>query len=230
MSTSACVVRRSAHDEVVGGRSPDFPQPLEIRLESAGRQHDRARRDRFDTAVHRHRHGRETAVLDFDPRDLGVVQHANAQPLGCGVIAVHQRLAAAEKEHVRAVEVQRPLERRLQSPAERTNPRRAIRRVAHDAARQRFVRPAPGDAHQVGQEFVFAVSVDEQIGRAIVHRAQVAGVAAVASAKFLRRAFDHDDGRAGLPGGQRRAQSRVAASEHGDVYGTVRRQQTRVPL
>ena len=52
---------------------------------------------------------------------------------------------------------------------------------------------------------------------AVVHAPQVARVAAVAAAERARGAFDDDDARAALGGGERRAQRGIAAAEDGDV-------------
>ena len=69
--------------------------------------------------------------------------------VGGRVVAVHQRLAAAEKMHVRPIEVQRALERRLQPDSEPLHPAGTVRGPAHDQAGQRFVRAPAGHAQQI---------------------------------------------------------------------------------
>ncbi len=65
------------------------------------------------------------------------------------------------------------------------------------------------------------------LGRRGVRTAQIARVPAVAAAEVPRRAFEHDDARARLARGQRRAQRGVAAAEHRDVVARAARRSRR---
>ncbi len=192
-------------------------EPVEIRFEPAGGEHHGLRRDGLDPAVDRHRHRSKPAVREVEADDGGVVQHADAHAGRGRVVAVHQRLAAAEKMDVGAIEMQRALERRLQPDSEPLHPAGAGGGPSHDQAGQRFVRAPAGHADQVRNVFVFGIRAGQQRRRRVVHRPQVPRVAAVAAAKGSRRALDHDHGRPALPGAQGRAQAGVAAAEHRDV-------------
>ena len=215
----AGIVGRAPDDEVVDGVSPDLPQPVEIRFESAGGQHDGPGTDGLHAATRRHRHGAKAAIPEVESGHAGVVQHPDAQAPGRGVVAVHQRLAAAEKVHVGPPEVQRAPERRLQPDAEALHPAGAAGRPAHDQARERFVGSPRRHAHEVADVFVLRVRVGQERRRRVVHRPEVARVAAVAAAKSPRRPFEHDDRGPALARGERRAEARVAAAEHRDVEG-----------
>ena len=103
--------------------------------------------------------------------DLGVVHHADARALGRGVVAVHQRLAAAEEERVGAPQVQRAAQRRLEPDAELPHPRRALRRPVDEQPRERPVGLVAGDANQIGEELVFGYdSVRTSVGAACAQR------------------------------------------------------------
>ena len=71
-----------------------------------------------------------------------------------------------------------------------------------------------GHAQQIVPELLLGVGAGEDLGRGIVGAAHVAGVAGVAAAIELRRAFQHQHGRARAPGADRGAQRGVAAADH----------------
>jgi hypothetical protein len=115
----AVVVRGAADREIVDGVAPVTPQPLEIRLESPGSDHDRPAAHDLATF----------AAADDDPLDVPpghehilhgrlVVHRHAATPAGL-VVRVQQRLAAAQEESVRARQRQRAPQRRLPSGSAR---------------------------------------------------------------------------------------------------------------
>ena len=113
----AIVVRRAANQEVVGGVAPDLSQPLEIRLESAGRRDERLRAHLLGAAVPRDEGRGEAPVADVQPGHPGVVFDRDAEALGGAVVRVHQLLAASQEEGVRAREMERAAKRRLKAGA-----------------------------------------------------------------------------------------------------------------
>ena len=139
------------------------------------------------------------------------------EALGGGVVAVHQRLAPAEKKHVRPPEMQRAPKRRLQPDPEPLHPVGARGRRPHHQSRQGLVGPPRRHAHEIGDVFLFRVGVGQEGCRRLVHRSKVARVAAVAAAKGPGRALDDDHRGAALARAQRRAQAGVAAAQHRDV-------------
>ena len=146
---------RATDDEIVRGVAPDFLEPLEIRFESARRQDDGVGADDGLAAIRHNRCAAKTAIDNVEREDLGVVDDRDAQPLGGRVIAVHQRLAATQKECVRAIQLKRAAERRLEPSAELSDPRRTRRRVAHDKARQQLVGLAAGHSNQIREVLLF---------------------------------------------------------------------------
>src|SRR5262245_20970733 len=196
------VVRRPPNDEVVGRRSPDLFQPLEIRFKSAGRQHDRLRANRFGATIDLRRESLKSAVDDVEGGGFGLIHDAYAQPLGGAVVAVHQRLAATEKEGVRAAKLQRASKGGLQSPAKSSNPRRAIRRFANDETRKMLISLSVRDAKQVRKVLLLGVHIRKYVGRRVVAAAEVACVAAVAPSEGLGSTFDHEDAHSSLCGSE----------------------------
>ena len=214
---AAIVVGRAADQKVVGGVAPDLSQPLEIRLESAGRGDERPGAHLLGPAGSRDEGGGEAPVADVQPGHPGVVLDGDAEALGGAIVAVHQRLAAAEKEGIRAREVERAAERRLKAGAVADHPVPAGGRLADHDPRERFVGPAAGHPGEIVPVFRLGVGVGQSIGGGLVHAAQVPGVPAVATPEVLRSRFEHQHARAGGPGGKGRAEPGVAAADHQHV-------------
>ena len=181
---AAHVVGRAADDEVVGGRPPRFLQPREVRLEAAARGHHRlARWITCSTPLRITVADLNAWPSSVDVGDLGVVEDLDAERLGGAVVGVDQRLAAAEEERVGARDVQRAAERRLETHAVLRHPGAAGRRVADRHAREPLVGLPAGDLEEVLPVLLLGIGVGEHVGGRIVHRADVARVAAVAAAE-----------------------------------------------
>ena len=163
----------------------------------------------------------DEAVVEGDLLHLGVVHHMHAEALGAGVERVQQRLAAAEEEGVGAGQVERAGQARLEADAAALQERQRVLRHADGHAGEPLVGLAGGDAQQVVPVLVLAIGLGQHRGGRRVHRAQVAGVAAVAAAHRLGRMLQHHDAGAGLGRGDGGAQGRVAAAEHGDVVRSI---------
>ena len=103
----ACVIRRSANDEVGRCIAPDLAQPVDVGFEPACCHHSDLGADRSIPAACPHDRGAELPFEQIEVHNLGVVDDPNPKTLGSGVIAVHERLAAAQKERVGAGQMQR---------------------------------------------------------------------------------------------------------------------------
>ena len=222
------VERRAAHDEVVGRIAPGVLQPRRGSI--------RSRRWRVRRSVPRDPvcHLRRPHVVQLkadptatetvthvDPDDLGVVHHVDAESVGCGVIAVHHRLAAAEKERVGARQVQRAAQCGLKADAVSSHPLRARLRLADEQPRQRLIGLVRIDAQQIGEELVLRVRAGEHGGRRIVRAAEIPRVPAVPAAELAGRAFDDEDARARFACGERGTQGGVPSAEDHDVVRSV---------
>ena len=166
------------------------------------------------TTVAHHRRRLKASAVDHQADDFRIVEDADAEPFGRGIVAVQERLAAPEEEGVRSGEMQGPAQGRLEPNTESPHPVGAARRAAHHHARQCLVGLVLGDANEIGHVFVFGVHVGEQFRGGSVHAAEVPRMSAVAATEHSRCAFDDDNGRAGLAGGQRGRESGVASPEH----------------
>ena len=157
--------------------APHLAQPLEVRLEPAGGEHQRP--GRASSAVAAAGRGRVAAVEPAVARGRARRPRRRTprrmpSALGGGVVAVHQRLAAAEEERVGAPQVQRAAQRRLEAHAELPHPRRDSRPSGDDQQpRERLVGLAAGDAQQVGEELVLRVR--RRSGRRSARRARSGG-------------------------------------------------------
>ena len=78
---------------------------------------------RHGSAADERRGGVEAAITDIEADNLRVVHHPDAEALGSRVVAVHERLAAAQEERVRAGQVQRAAQGGLKADAESPHPR-----------------------------------------------------------------------------------------------------------
>ena len=148
----ARVVRRATHDEVVRRLAPGLSQPLQVRLEPARGDDHRARRAR-SVLVRRIASvaPRNVPPTTSSPTTSASYSDVDAQAPRGGVVGVHQRLAAAEKERVGARQVQRAAKRRLKAHAVPPHPRRALRRPADEQPRERLVGLAAVDPMQIGR-------------------------------------------------------------------------------
>ena len=214
---SAGVVRRAADDEVLRRISPDLREPLEVRLEAARGKDHRASTDLHVATSHANRRGLEPSIANRQADHVGVIDDTDAEPLGRGVGAVHQRLSASQEERVGPPEVQRAPERGLKANAEAAHSPRRVRRRANHHSSKRDIGDAARDAQDVRHEFVFGIRVGEDVGRRGVHAPQVPHVPAVAAAKRARRPLEHDDARAPLGRDERGAQGSVPAAQDGDI-------------
>ena len=127
----------------VGRVAPDLAQPVDVGLESACRHHSGPGADRPIAAAGLHGRGTEPPIGELEADHLGVVDDPNPETLRSGVVAVHQRLAAAQKERVGARQMQRAAQGRLKAHTESPHPLRTARRRANDQTRERFVGLGP---------------------------------------------------------------------------------------
>ena len=215
------VVRRAANDEPVHGIAPGLAQPVEVRLETAGRHHHGAGVDTDSVSVDADLHRPAGRAVDVQPHHLGVVGDVQAQAVGQRVVRVEQRLAAAQEEEIRPFQVQRATKRRLKAHPASAHPRAAGRRLANGQAGQRLVDLGTRHAPQVVEELALRIRLGEIRRRRPVRAAQVARVPAVAAAIVPRRGLHHQDAGAPLAGRQRGAQRRVPATNDHDVVGRL---------
>ena len=214
----AIVVRGAANQEVVRGVAPDLSQPLEVRLESAGRRDERLRAHLLGAAVPRHERRGESPVADVQTGHPGVVFDRDAETRGGAIVRVHQILAAAKEEGIGAREMERAAKRWLKAGAVAGHPVAAGGRLADDDARQRFVGPSAGHSGDIVPVFRLGVGVGQSIGGRLVHAAQVPGVPAVSTPEILRCRFEHQHAGARRPGGEGRAEPGVAAADDEHVH------------
>jgi hypothetical protein len=83
--------------------------------------------------------------------------------------------------------------------------------------RQRIVDGAAVDTMQVREELVLAVDASQILAWRRMKAAEIARVTAVAAAEVAGGPFEHDHAGPRAPRGDRRAQSGIAAADHGDV-------------
>ena len=208
---------RSADDEIGRRVAPDLAQPVEIGFEPTCRHHCGPRADRLIAVAGSYGRPTKLPIDELEANDFGIVDDPNPETVRRGVVAVHERLAAAQKERVGSSQMQRTAQRRLKTDTESPHPLRTARRSTNGEMRQRFVGFMPADLEQVGHKFVFRVRVAQQLAGHGVHAPEVARVATVSAAEVPWRALDDNDARASFARRQRGAQARVAAAEHCDV-------------
>ena len=151
---AALVVRRAAHDEVVGHLSPALPEPGDVGLEPARGRHERPRLHLDALPVVPRRRRAETAVAQLEVLDLRIVGDRDAEVFRRAVVGVDERLAAAEEERVGPAQVQRARERRLEPHSVPGHPWPEVRGGADGEPGQGLVRLPAGDALQVVPEFL----------------------------------------------------------------------------
>src|SRR6266545_2964923 len=84
-------------------------------------------------------------------------------------------------------------------------------------ARERLVCLVAGHTKKIGEELVLEVRLGEDVCRRAVRAAEVAGMTTVAAPEMTGRAFQHEHAGARLPGGQRGAETGVAAADDEQV-------------
>ena len=218
----SAVIGRAADQEIVGGLAPILLQPFDIGLEAAGGGDQcRGLRDLI-RAIVLERCRQEHAVGDIEIAHLGVIEDVDPESLCRAIERIQHGAAAAQEERVGAPEAERAAERGLPAHALLDDPVQDILGLVDHHARQLLVGLAAGDAQQIFPELLLGVGTRENLGRRVVGAAHVAGVAGVAAAVEFRRAFQHQHGRAGAPGADRRAQGGVAAADHQHVVFAVK--------
>ena len=183
---AALVIRRSADEEVGSFRAPRAGQPFGIGLIAAGSQH-------YSLGLHDKRGallihlGRfELAVPDFQIRHFSVIEHFDAELLRGSVISVDERLASSEEEGVGAGKVKRAAHGGLKMDALFHHPIPDVIGVPDNQAGHGFYGIPLGHAHQVVETFLFRVRPCQKVILGSVNITDIARVAAVASAEFLR--------------------------------------------
>ena len=166
------------------------------------------------------RRRQEHAVVDLEVEHFGVIANLDAELFGGQVQRVQHRPAAAEEERIGAPEAERAAERRLPAHALLDDPVQDVLGLADHVPRQLLVGLAAGDAQQIFPEFLFGIGPGEDVGRRVVGAAHVAGVAGIAAAIELRRAFQHQHRGAEPPRADRGAQRGVAAADHQHIVFT----------
>ena len=129
----------------------------------------------------------EAVAVDLERVHRRVVADLHAQRRGAAVVRVDERLAAAHEERVRAAQVQRARQRRLEAHAVPVHPRAArapTSRMTRRASRS-SVAPAR-DLEQVLPELLLRVGVGQHVLAA--HRACSAGCACAPSCRRATRA------------------------------------------
>jgi hypothetical protein len=159
----------------------------------------------------------ELAVHNLQIGHFGIVQNANAGAFGRGIVGIHHRLAAAQEECVRASKMKGAAHGVLKPDALLFHPLGAGRRSANRAPQQRLVGLASRHAKNVVEKLVFRVRVSKNLGRRIVHGPQVSGVPAIAAAKVLGRAFQHQHACSLFAGAERCRQSSIAATYNENI-------------
>src|SRR5579883_253336 len=205
----ASIERCAADEEIARRFAPDFLQPLEVRFKSSGGGHERTSADQKRFAAPYDARRFKAPVPNLDVLHLGLIVDSHAQSLSGRVIRVQERLSSAEKKRIRAVQMQSSSQRRLKTDAMVEHPLRRGTRFADNHTRELLIRLAAGDAAQIVEILVFRISFRGA--------PQIACVAAIASAKVLRGAFDDRDAGARLGRAQRRAQTCVAASRDQNI-------------
>ena len=154
-----------------GRVAPGLAQPVEVRLEAAGATHDGA----ADRASRRRSARRGGTGRRRDRARRPRRRDVDAQTLGGGVVAVHQRLAAAEEERVGARQVQRAAQRRWKrTPNCRIHPGTPSAARSNEP-RQRSSVVARVDAQQVREKNSSSIRAGEHVRSA--PRARSAGCA-----------------------------------------------------
>ena len=210
----AHVEARAAYGKVVGRPfagfvlAPGLAQPLAVGLEAAAGHHTGP--GRYALLAHPCRH--ETAVLQFQAIDRRLITDLHPQPFGAAVVGIDQRLAAAHEKGVGARQVQGARQRGLKAHAVLAHPAAAARGLANRQPRQLFVGLAAGDLEQVLPILLLRVSAGQHILRRLVHAAQIARVAGVATAPFTRRRLQQQHAGARLACHQRGTQRGIAAA------------------
>ena len=171
------VVGRAANQKIARRIAPRLAQPVEVRLEAAGREHDCTCLELVSHAARSHRRGAKAAIVEREADDFRVIAHLDAEPLGGGVVGIHQRRAAAQEKGVGARQVQRAAQRRLKARADRRHPRHAIGRARRDERRERFIGLALVDAPQILEQLLLGVGLGED--RRSAQRARSADCACV---------------------------------------------------
>ena len=110
-------------------------------------------------AAHAHGRGAERAAAQIETRRPRRRTARDAEPLRGGIVAVHERRAAAQEERVGARQVQRAAQRRLKARAERLHPSGALAGAIDHEACELLVRLAVVDAQQVDHELLFGIAL-----------------------------------------------------------------------
>ena len=217
LQNRALVIRGAADQKIAGRFAPVFLEPVDIGFEPAGCRDQRSGPDSLVPAADPRRRGQEHAVLDVHRRDLGLVQHIDADPLRRIVQRVEHRPSAAEEKRVGPSQPEGAAERGLEPDALLHDPVQHVFRFVNHVPGEFFVRLALRNPEQVFEQLVLGIGARQRIRRFIVGAAHVAGMARIAAAiEFLcplqhkhRSAFE-----ARADGG---AKCRVAAADDEDI-------------
>ena len=200
--------------------SPQYSlQPGDVGLKSTRGDDDRTARDPLSALEHDPADPLAVAVQRDDAR---VVTDAYAEARRGVVVRVHELLAAAEEEQVRARQVQRARQRLLPENALLLHPCRERHRLAQRELRERAVRLAARDAQEIVEELVDRICARRGRQRTVVREPDIARVASVAAAHTQRRALEEQDVRAGTARGDRCGERGIPAA-HDDDVGIHRR-------
>ena len=82
-----------------------------------------------------------------------------------------------------------------------------------------FIRLATRHLHQIGEVFLFGVAFDQWAQGAMVHAAEVAGVARIAAPVGFCRGLKDQHAGTVFGGGDRGTKRRIAAADHDDIVG-----------
>src|SRR5690554_5518544 len=155
----------------------------------------------------------EATAIEDQLLGVGLVDDGDPHPLGRLVVGIDQRLATAQEEGISTPEVQRAAQRRLKTYPIPFHPVGTGLRGPYHMTGQLLVGLPARDAPHVLEELLLQVGVAEHVRGLAMHAAQVAGMAAVASAPLPRRAFQQQYAGSLLSRTQGSTERRIAAPD-----------------